>query len=130
MRRKALKNGNLQDHYLADVPDWMKSASPSYVKNFVRNREDDPLVREARIVKVISPQHALVSNPQTNRLDTGATKYIAKLVDQPVPSHYPEADVPLNDEYNEGTSELSNVDPGHISDSNKVQNDHHDASPP
>ena len=129
-RRTALKNGDLQDHYLADVPEWMSPASPVYVKNFVRNRKDDPLVKEARIVKVISPQHALVSYPQTNRVDTVATKYIAKSVDQPVTSQEPQADVPLNDEYDEGTSELPLVDPGHISDTNTVEHDQHAASPP
>ena len=129
-RRTALKNGDLQDHYLADVPEWMNPASPVYVKNFVRNRKDNPLVKEARMVKVISPQHALVSYPQTNRVDTVAKKYIAKSVDQPVTSHEPQADVPLNDEYGEGTSELPLVDPGHISDTNTVEHDQHAASPP
>ena len=121
-RRSSLKNEQTQEEPPFDVPLWMKPASPVFVKNFVRHTKDDPLVKEARVVKVFSPQHALVSYPDSNRVDTVATKYLSKSTDQdqqPVNTDMPERDVvgPDKDDPSgcDGVDRSQDPDPGIIS---------------
>ena len=83
-RRSTLLRKDIQvDRHELEVPNWLSPGANVFVKKFVRNTKDDPLVEEARIVKVISPQHALVSHTGKNRVDTVATKYLAKAPSEP-----------------------------------------------
>ena len=63
-------------------PDWLKCGSPIYVKNFQKTRKDDPKVVPARLVKLLSPQHAKVAFPDTKKVETIWTKYIAKRAEE------------------------------------------------
>ena len=60
------------------TPNWLRNGQDIYVKNFRKAAKDDPLVQPARLVRLLSPHHALVSYPHSNRTDTVATKYLSK----------------------------------------------------
>ena len=60
------------------TPTWMRAGDPIYVKNFNKISKDDPLVQPARVVKVLSPLHAVVAYTDNNTVDIVNTKYVAR----------------------------------------------------
>ena len=59
-------------------PEWMSQGSAVFMKHFTMKSKDDSLVQPARILRLLSPQHAVVSYPKKNRIATVATKFISK----------------------------------------------------
>ena len=56
----------------------MSQGSAVFIKNFTKKSKDASLVHSARILGLLSPQRAVVSYPEKNRIDTVATKFISK----------------------------------------------------
>ena len=62
----------------SSTPKWMSQGSTVFIKNFTKKSKDDSLVHLARYLRLLSPQHAVVSYTETNRIDTVAKKFISK----------------------------------------------------
>ena len=50
----------------SSTPGWMSQGSTAFIKNFTKKSKDDSIVQLARIVRLLSPQHAVVSYPEKN----------------------------------------------------------------
>ena len=57
------------------TPEWKSQGSAVFVKNFTKKSEDDSLVQLARILRLLSPQHAVVSYLDKNRIYTITTQH-------------------------------------------------------
>ena len=86
--RRSSLNQNYIDFDKSDVQptcssstsDWMSHGSAVFMvrQNFTKKSKDDSLVQAARILRLFSPQYAVISYPEENLIDTVATKFISK----------------------------------------------------
>ena len=62
------------------TPDWMSQGSAAFITNFTKNSKNNSLVQPARILRhnLLSPQLAVDSYSEKNRINTAAIKFISK----------------------------------------------------